>query len=260
MTEHQSKVRQLKARMLEVAYGSQQGFLPSSFSILDILVSLYYEVMEYDVQQREYIDNFILSKGHAALALYSVLEDKKIIKGNKLDEWGKFGSSLPLMADRKVPGVLFSTGSLGHGMPEAVGAAYAKKIKSMPGKVFVLVGDGEMNEGTNWEAIQAASRMKLDNLVCIVDCNCSSLFEEDHKGLGEKFAAFDCMIEEVNGHDEQKLCNILQKKTNAVVVILANTVKGKGCSVMEDNPTLWHSKAPNELEFKAMLKEVLRSG
>lgn len=257
MENHDKKVRQLKLRMLEAAYKNQQGFLASSFSIIDILVSLYYEVMQYDSKAKEYRDEFVLSKGHAALALYSILEDKNIISEKGLEIWGRYRSGLCLMADRKVPGVTFSTGSLGHGLPEAVGLAYAKKVQNIEGKVFVLVGDGEMNEGSNWEAVQIASRMHLDHLVCIVDYNASSLFSKDQRELKEKFESFDCIVEKVDGHNGKELAEVLKKSSAGHVrVIIADTIKGKGCLEMEKNPALWHSKAPNEAEYNAMTKEV----
>lgn len=256
MIKHNQKVRQLKLRMLEVAYRNQQGFLPSSFSVLDILVSLYYEVMQYDGKTGEYSDDFILSKGHAALALYAILEDRNIIENNELETWGKYKSRLCLMADRRVPGIMFSTGSLGHGLPEAVGVAYARKIQNIKGKVFVLVGDGEMNEGSNWEAVQVASRMKLNNLVCIIDYNKSSSFIEGHWGMKERLESFGCSIGKVDGHDGEQLKNILSKDSANVKMIIANTVKGKGCSAMEENPALWHSKAPDREEYDAMVREV----
>lgn len=256
--KHDEKVKQLKLKMLETAYKNQQGFLPSSFSILDIVVSLYYEVMKYDAETGEYQDDFVLSKGHGALALYSVLKDKNMLGNKKLETWGKYKSELCLMSDRSVPGVMFSTGSLGHGLPEAVGAAYAKKIQNRKGKVFVLAGDGEINEGSNWEAVQAASRMKLNNLVCIIDYNKSSLFSKDRSSLKEKLEAFDCLVETVNGHDGEKLREVLSRDSDRMRVIIANTVKGKGCTAMEQAPALWHSKAPGKEEYEAMAEEVHR--
>lgn len=256
MTMHEEKVRQLKKRMLQVCFKNQQGYLPSSFSILDILVLLYYEVMQCDVQKM-YIDEFILSKGHAALALYAILEDKNILKKNELEKWGKYNSQLCLMAERKIPGILFSTGSLGHGLPEAVGLAYAKKIHKEKGRVFVLIGDGELEEGSNWEAFLAAIKMKLDNLVCIIDHNRSSgssILEKWEKF--QRFKMLECYVEKVNGHDECLLRKVLNKNKDRIVVIIADTVKGKGCSAMELNPALWHSKAPNEQEYLFMLEEV----
>lgn len=256
MTRHEEKVRQLKERMLEISYKNQQGYLPSSFSILDIMVSLYYEIMQFD-ESRGCIDEFVLSKGHAALALYTILEDRNILKNNELESWGKYNSQLCLMAERRLPGVLFSTGSLGHGLPEAVGLAYAKKVQKEEGRVFVLVGDGELDEGANWEALLAASRMKLDNLVCIVDNNKSaaSLLAEKAEDV-RKFERFGCLTERVDGHDERELGQVFRKKVDRVMLVIADTVKGKGCSAMESNPALWHAKAPNEQEYIFMLEEV----
>lgn len=256
MTKHEEKIRQLKKRMLQISFKNQQGYLPSSFSILDILVSLHYEVMQCDIQ-RKYIDEFVLSKGHAALALYAILEDKNILKKDELEKWGKYNSQLCLMAERKIPGILFSTGSLGHGFPEAVGLAYAKKIQKEEGRVFVLVGDGELEEGSNWEALQAAVKMELDNLVCIIDHNkssCSPILEK--WGDIQRLKMLDIFVEKVDGHDEYSLRKVLSRNKKGILVIIADTVKGKGCSVMELNPALWHSKAPNEQEYVSMLEEV----
>ncbi|MCI9251210.1 MAG: transketolase [Lachnospiraceae bacterium] len=256
MTRHEEKVRQLRERMLETACKNQQGYLPSSFSVLDILVSLYYEVMQYDVQG-SCIDEFVLSKGHAALALYAILEDRNVLKNGELENWGQYNSQLCLMAERKMPGVLFSTGSLGHGLPEAVGVAYAKKIQKEKGRVFVLTGDGELDEGSNWEAFQAASRLKLDNLVCIVDHNNSSLsLPLEIPGDVQRVEMFGCFAEHVDGHNEYALRQVLNRQADRVMLVIADTVKGKGCSAMESNPALWHAKAPNEQEYRSMLKEV----
>lgn len=256
MTRHEEKARQLKRRMLEIAYKNQQGYLPSSFSILDILVSLYYEVMQDDPQDR-FIDEFVLSKGHAALALYTILEDKNILEKEELERWGKYNSHLCLMAERKMPGVLFSTGSLGHGLPEAVGLAYAKKIQNENGRVFVLIGDGELDEGSNWEALQAASRIKLENLVCIVDNNKSSSYPILGKWKDtKKVNIFECCMRKVDGHNGDALKKVLNEKADTVMIVVADTVKGKGCSVMESNPALWHAKSPSEQEYISMLEEV----
>ena len=235
--------------MLEVAYKNQQGFLPSSFSILDILVTLYYEVMEKE-------DQFVLSKGHAAFGLYVVLEDKGILERDELDTFGQYQSRLSLMAERGVPGVLFSTGSLGHGLPEAVGMAYGNRMKKKNNRIFVIIGDGELNEGTNWEALLAASKLGLDHVICILDNNHTTEKGIDLADLRGKFEAFNWHVEEVDGHDERELINVLNQSYDVPFMVIADTIKGKGCDSFEQQAGLWHSKAPNEEEYKMLLQEL----
>jgi len=246
-----NKVIALKKRMLEASYRSQQGFLASSFSILDIMVALYYEVMDSKW------DCFVLSKGHAVFALYTIFEDLGILEKNELETFGDYKSRLPLMAERgSVPGVEFSTGSLGHGLPEAIGVAYAKKIKKVPGRVYVLVGDGEINEGTNWEAISIASKLGLDNLILIVDNNISTDNMFYSNGLRRQLKDFGWEVEQINGHEVQLLTEVLAQKKNVPMAIIADTIKGKGCRSMEENPSLWHSKVPSLAEYHMLVEEL----
>lgn len=248
MQEHDVIVKRLKHRMLDVAYKNQVGFLPSSFSALDIMVALYYFVMQQD--------EFVLSKGHAAFGLYAILEEQGILQEGELESFGKYGSRLSLMADsRRVPGVWFSTGSLGHGFPEALGLACGRSIQEKEGTVYVLVGDGELHEGTNWEGFLAAPRMGLHNLVCIIDNNKSSNVNKIDN-YPELLKAFQWKVSEVNGHDGRALFEALTKRGDGPTVIIADTVKGKGCKTMEANPGLWHSKFPTEEEYR-LLKEEL---
>lgn len=249
MYTHKEKVIALKRRMLDVAYKSKRGFLPSSFSIMDILVSLYYEIMgENDV--------FVLSKGHAAFGLYAVLEDRGVLDWNELYQLGNYNSRLPLMAERGTPGILFSTGSLGHGLAEAMGYSYGRQLQGETGKTYVLIGDGELNEGSNWEVIQSALRRKIKNFYCIIDNNLSSnpaVIYDDYKkiieGLGWNYVRID-------GHDEWELRECLKKEYTLPTVIVADTIKGLGCKTMEQEPTLWHSKAPTKEEYDILVKEL----
>lgn len=247
MQEHDAVVKRLKHRMLDVAYKNQVGFLPSSFSVLDIMASLYYFVMQEE-------DEFILSKGHAAFGLYAILEDKNLLEGS-LEDFGRYDSGLSLMAERSVPGVLFSTGSLGHGFPEAVGLAYGRRIQKKEGKVYCLIGDGELHEGTNWESFLGVPRLKLDNLVCIIDNNKSSRAIEINN-YRELLEAFGWNVQEVNGHNGKGLFSVLKEAYCMPTVVIADTVKGKGCKVMEDNPDLWHSKFPAEQEYRILKEEL----
>lgn len=245
-------VKRLKHRMLDVAYKNQVGFLASSFSAMDIMVVLYYFVMKKD--------EFVLSKGHAAFGLYAILEDRGILQEGELESIGKYGSRLSLMADRgRTPGVLFSTGSLGHGFPEAVGLAYGRHIQKKEGKVYVLVGDGELNEGTNWECFLAVPQMGLDNLVCIIDNNQSSKAIKINN-YSEMLKTFRWNVVEIDGHDEKELLTALAESYLTPTVIIANTMKGRGCKTMEENPGLWHSKPPTKEEYEMLKEELDRYG
>jgi len=220
-------IKKLRNRILEVAFRDGMGHIPSALSILDIVWTLYYKVMTKD-------DQFILSKGHGVMALYAVLEEKGLM------EWNSKLMGHP----RRGGAIMASTGSLGHGLPMAVGLALAKKIKGEPGRVFVLVGDGECNEGTTWESAQLAAHHKLDNLVVIVDQNHSSDRAIDNQDLTRKFEAFGFVARETNGHDlfETKLW------FDTPLCIVANTVKANGIPFMQENS--WHNRKLTKEEYE----------
>lgn len=199
------------------------GHIPSALSILDIIWVLHDQVMTED-------DQFILSKGHAVMALYVVLEAKGLLEWNtRLMGHPKRGG--PIMA---------STGSLGHGLPMAVGLAKAKKIKGEEGRVFCIVGDGECNEGSIWEAAAIAAHHNLDNLVIIVDENHSSDRALNNQQLYKKFEAFGFLSFNVKGHDHALLEEALNYKCQYPISIIAQTIKGNGVSFMQSPE--WHNK------------------
>ena len=185
-------VNELKKRIVIAAYRAGEGHIASAFSILDILYVLHTQILGPD-------DRFILSKGHASLAYYAAL-------GLAFDDFCGYDSLFGGHPDRnKVPGVLASTGSLGHGFPIAVGVALARKIKGSPGRIYCLVGDGECNEGSIWEASLLAAHHKLDNLCLIVDHNHSNDRAIDLGNLTNKFSAFDFVVTRGSGHDHRKI-------------------------------------------------------
>ncbi len=238
-------LNKLKKRILGLAYIAKEGHIGSSFSILDILWVLYDQVMTKE-------DQFILSKGHASLALYAVLEEKGLIKD--LDMFGKYNSPFGGHPQRGGP-ILASTGSLGHGMPMAVGLALAKKIKNEPGRVFCIIGDGECNEGSIWEAALIAAHHKLDNLVVIVDQNKSSERAVRMGSIDDKFETFGWETGLVNGHKHDDLVEELNYKYKLPYLIVALTVKGKGIQEMEGNPA-WHHKSPNVEEYDRLIAQL----
>jgi transketolase len=240
-------VSTLRKRILEVAYRDGMGHIPSALSILDIVWNLYDKVMTPD-------DQFILSKGHGVMALYAVLEAKGLL------DWSK-----PLMGHPKRGGaILASTGSLGHGLPMAVGLAKAKKIKGEKGRVFCLIGDGECNEGTTWESALLAAHHKLSNLVVIVDQNHSSdraldmgNFRADNS-LSDKFFSFGFAYTISPGHNHFMLEENITwcPKTKKPLAVIAETVKGQGIPFMQNDPS-WHNrKISSEQEYKEILKDL----
>jgi transketolase len=225
----------LRKRIIEVAYRDGMGHIPSALSILDLVKGV------YDFKTDD--DLFILSKGHGCMALYAVLEEKGLL------DW-----STKLMGHPKRGGaILASTGSLGHGLPMAIGLAKAKKIKGEAGKVYVLLGDGECNEGTTWESALLASHHKLDNLVVIVDWNKSSDRALVMDNIAGKFYAFGFSSWEIYGHSEREIKMALETVQTKPLVIVAETDKGKGIEMMEGNPE-WHNKKISDEDYRKIME------
>jgi transketolase len=252
-------VSRLKKKILNAAHLSGEGHIPSAFSILDLLWIFECQYSSFGIHSKNGIDDvqFVLSKGHGCLALYAVLEERGVLANGLLETFGKFESILGGHPDaRKVPGVLASTGSLGHGLPFAVGLAIAKKLRGNIPRVFCLVGDGECNEGTIWESALLGAHHKLDNLVCIVDSNSSSTRALSLGSLKNKFLAFGWHVLEIDGHNHEQIQTALSfAPTDQPLAIIANTIKGKGIKIMEHNPE-WHHKSPTTDELVQMLLEL----
>ena len=243
-------IRGLRRSILTTAFNAREGHIPSALSILDILWVLYDKVLKPE-------DKFVLSKGHGCLALYAVLAEKGIISKVDLDNFCTLNGSLGGHPDmNKITGVEASTGSLGHGLPIAVGMAMARKINGTEGRVYCLVGDGECNEGSIWESLLIASHHNLTNLTCIVDYNRSTDRALRLDNITDKFHAFGWAVCQINGHDHKLLEHFLSNPTpREPYVIIAETVKGKGIKRMEDNPE-WHHKIPTTEEFNEILQEL----
>jgi len=255
----ESKVKNLKRVILETAYKTKEGHIPSAFSILDILYVLYDSVLNVDPKNPEKTDRdyLLVSKGHSAVGLYAVLADRGFFPMSELDTFGHFNSRLGGHPDRnKVPGVEASTGSLGHGLPIAVGIAMGLGYKNELQRVFCIIGDGELNEGSMWEAILLAGEHKCKNLTCIVDYNHSidrSILWGD---LTEKFKAFGWDTLEVDGHNHASLEEAFRRRDRErPLAVIANTIKGNGCKSIENEPG-WHHRSPNEDELAQLLKEL----
>ena len=233
------------------------GHFGGALSCVEILTILYFDQLKEN-------DRFIMSKAHASATLYSVLSKKGIIDKGLLKTYGKRASCLGVHAESHlVPGIEFSCGSLGHGLSFGTGMALAKKIKNQKGKIYVLLGDGESQEGSVWEATMFASHHKLDNLIAIVDYNKIQSAErvEDIINLepfAEKWEAFGWNVIEVDGHNFSDLFNVFKSISmlkNKPTVIIAHTFKGKGLSFLENNPNC-HYYRLNEEELKIAKEEI----
>jgi transketolase len=258
-----TRIRCNALRMVSAANASHIG---ACLSATDVLAVLYAKVLKVDPANPDWPerDRFILSKGHAAAMLYAVLAERGFFPKEWLDAYCRNGSPLTGHATACVPGVDISTGSLGHGLPIACGMALAAKRKSQaPSRVFCLMGDGECNEGSVWEAASFAPQHKLDNLVAIVDSNRLQGFGStdqviDMEPMADKWRAFRWAVHEIDGHDVPTIENTFAAvpfEPGRPSVIIARTVKGKGVSYME-NQLCWHYRSPNAEQLEQALREV----
>jgi transketolase len=259
--------RQIRGRLVEVSGGRGVPHLGSGLSCVDILVELYWRQLRIDPARPDEPgrDRFILSKGHAAPALYVTLAMRGFFAPELLDTLGEAGSALAEQpSPRCVPGLEAATGSLGHGLPIGVGRALAARVRGdHQSRVVVLMSDGECNEGSVWEAALMAPALALDRLVAIVDYNKWQATDRTNRILAieplvEKFAAFGWSSSELDGHDFGALSERLERLPDGSgrpVAIIANTVKGKGISFMEDDNN-WHYRIPSRDEIEAAQLEL----
>jgi transketolase len=261
------KAREIRRDVIEISYKagrpSHQG---PSLSCVDILTVLYFKIMKIDpVNPRwEERDRFILSKGHAYSAYYATLAERGYFDKSLLYSVRRLNSKLQGHPDmNKTPGVDMTSGSLGNGLSIGLGIALALKIKQIKSNVFVVIGDGESQEGEIWEAAMAAPRLKVDNLIAIVDYNHlqGSGYTDQIiplEPLRDKWEAFRWKVFEMNGHNMDDIVNKLEMAVNfqgCPVVLIAHTIKGKGVSFMENNKA-WHGKIPTQAEYEQALSEL----
>ncbi len=249
-----------------MVHAARLGHPGGDLSSADILAALFSAVLRVDPKNPRMPDRdrFILSKGHCSGALYATLALTGFFPRERLAEYMKPLSPLNGHPDRnKVPGVEANTGPLGHGLPIGVGAAKAAKIMGAPWRTFVLTGDGELQEGSNWEALMAASQFRLDNLTVIVDRNRLQQGDETERTvalepLADRWRAFGWAVEEVNGHDMETLIRTLRAvpfEAGRPSCVIAHTHKGRGVSFMEDRVE-WHHRVPSDQELAAALGEL----
>jgi len=257
---------EIRKKIVRMHAKSGSSHIGSALSVVDILTVLYFDILKINLKNPwvENRDRFILSKGHAASALYATLSQQGFFPEEILDEYCIDGGRLPGHSTMHcVLGVEVSTGSLGHGLPMSVGIAVAAKHDGYKYRVFVLLSDGECDEGSVWEAAMFAAHHKLDNLIVIIDRNELQAFGRTEEvvnlePLGDKWAAFGWVVKEIDGHNfleiEDALCRVPFKK-NRPSIIIAHTIKGKGVSFME-NQLAWHYKSPNKEQLEIALKEL----
>jgi len=269
LEELKQKAVKLRRDVVGMIYEAGSGHPGGSLSVLDILVLLYYRVMRIDAANCRYHDRdrLVLSKGHACPALYAILADKGFFPVAELKRLRKIDSILQGHPDmRKIPGVEMSTGSLGQGLSAANGMALAARLDNSTRRVFVVLGDGEIQEGQIWEAAMTAAHFRLDNLTAFLDFNGLQIdgWVRDVKSqepLVEKWKSFGWHTLEVDGHDYRSLMEGVNRAFSykgAPTMIIARTVKGKGVSFME-NQVDWHGKSPGKDEYEKALRE-LRDG
>ena len=265
LTEIEESARKIRGKVIELTRQADVAHLGSALSCADILATLFWKILNIDPKNPKdpLRDRFILSKGHAAMALYSTLAFKGFIPEDLLGTFGKPGTILAEHPDPKINGVEAATGSLGHGLSLGIGMALAGRIQQRMYRVFVLLSDGECNEGSTWEAAMFAPAHKLENVAIIVDYNKWQATGRSNEilalqPLAAKWKAFGWSTHEINGHDLEQLYKVLSKVPDGSgkpVAIIANTVKGKGVSFMQDDNN-WHYRVPTDEEVIKAKKEL----
>lgn len=266
MTDLKAKTKEIRKLIFKTICNAGGGHLPTCLSMTDLLTVLYYEVLHIDPQNPKAPgrDRFILSKGHGGVALYAILADKGFFDIKHLATHGKKGTILGGHPDmHKVPGIEASTGALGHGLSFGVGTALAAKKDGLSSRTFVVIGDGECQEGSIWEAALFAVQAGLDNLTVIIDHNklqAMGKLEEivGLESLAAKWKAFGWVVTEIDGHDLDQIrgaFNDLPFEKEKPNCIIAHTIKGKGISFMENVP-IWHYRQPESEEMKLACDEL----
>jgi transketolase len=261
-----SLARRLRMQSLQMVATARSSHLGSCFSIAEVMALLYGQILRYRVNEPDWPgrDRLIVSKGHAAAVVYAAIAEAGFIPLSELQHYAQNGSRLwGHVTHAGVPGIELSTGSLGHGLPVAVGVALTLLRDRQDARVFVVMSDGELDEGSNWEALLFAGHHRLDNLTVIVDYNKIQSLDLVEKTLAleplaDKFRAFGWAAIEVDGHDVAKLraaLETLPAKSSRPTAVIAHTIKGKGVSFME-NTVLWHYRYPAGAELAAAVAEL----
>lgn len=263
---YQELSRHIRLIILDLIHKTRSPHIGSSLSIVEVLVALYFKILNISPKDpfNENRDRFILSKGHACPALYAVLSKKGFLTKKELNRFATNEGMLEQHPSLDLKhGIETTTGSLGHGLSIGAGMALSGKIDGKKYKVYVSLSDGELNEGSTWEAIMFAGHHKLNNLITLVDCNKIQAlgFTKDILNLnpiGNKWKDFNWDVQEVKGHDFKQIFKSLSSlNTNKPNAIILHTIKGKGISFMQ-NKLLWHYRAPDDKEYALAKKELLK--
>jgi transketolase len=266
--ELEAKALDLRRTIVKMSCIANTGHITSACSCLDILVSLYFGgskgigIMRYRANEPlwDERDYFVLSKGHAGIGQYAVLAKAGYIREEELWTFCAVGSRLGAHPTTSIPGVETASGSLGHGLPFAVGLALSAKLKNTDQTIYCITGDGELQEGTNWEAAMSIAHFNLNNLVWIIDKNELQLGGPTEEimtlsDLRAKVTAFGFDVEEIDGHSFIEMENALEKRTNKPRVVIAHTIKGGGIPSIAGKRD-WHNKRPSEDELAVILSEL----
>ena len=248
--------KQVRKDILFEIYNAQSGHPGGALSCTDILVAIYFKLINEG-------DKVILSKGHASAALYAVLAEKGFFEREELKTFRKLGSRLqghPSL--HKIPGVDAPSGSLGQGLSIANGIALSFKLNKKENYVYCILGDGEIEEGQVWEAAMSSCHYKLNNVIAFLDYNKLQIDGSNDEVMKvapvkEKFESFGWYVQEIDGHNFKEIISAVEnaKKQDKPIMIIANTIKGRGVSFMENNVS-WHGKAPNDEEYKRAMEEL----
>lgn len=257
------KSKELRIRLFDLVMQDMKGHIPSAYSCLEIVISLFYgNILKYDKDDIDK-DRFIISKGHAAFVLYPILSDLNYFDNLELKKFSNPEGILRVYADHSIPGIEAISGSLGHGLGISAGLALSAKRDKKDYNSFVILGDGECYEGSVWESAMFAAHYELDNLITIVDRNGLCIMDKTENcikldSIEEKFKAFGWETVSVDGHSYESLLEgykIINNKNGKPKAIIANTIKGKGISFMENKP-LWHNKMPMDEQIKSVYEEL----
>jgi transketolase len=262
-TASKRRCLRFRRRMLDISQTVTALHLAGAFSCIEIVDCVYFGLMRRD-EEGKFIDTFLLSKGHGSLTQYVVLEELGILPRKQLDNFCRPGYMLGTHPDYGIPGIEAATGSLGHGLPITVGMALADKVRRIDRIAYVVLSDGELQEGSTWEAMMIAPTLGLKNIVAVVDLN-------DFQSLGraseihpnfypviDKVQAFGWETVEVDGHDQQEIFDAVSSRVgNAPMMVIARTIKGKGVSYMENVP-IWHYRSPSPEEYQQALAELAK--
>lgn len=256
-------INNIRKTILHMIYYSRSSHIGSCLSVVEILYILYFKVLNIDPDNPKWKDRdkLILSKGHASAALYATLAERGYFSKDILDKFYVDNGILPGHLDMEaVPGIEASTGSLGHGLAIGVGMAIANKQMGNPGRIFVILGDGECNEGSVWEAAMLGASLQLDNLTAIVDFNKLQGYGRtneiiDQSNLGERWKVFGWEVFEIDGHNPWELEEVLTISVSKPRAVIAHTIKGKGISFMEDKLE-WHYKSPDAAQYAVGIREL----